>query len=114
MKLFNGVSALVAVLAVVGYLITRPHVGTVWYMTNDAVAAGQSLMLRSDFVPDSPGPWFHPTRPAPFKLPSTRFTDKHDCWAARDRYESATSAKFLAHVDGGLYCATEYALLWGW
>lgn len=32
MRRINGVSVLVAVLVVIVYLITRPHVGTVWHV----------------------------------------------------------------------------------
>ena len=116
MRSINGLGILAAVIIVVAYLIAHPHVGTVWYATSDSVAAGQRLMLRSDFVPFSPPPGYSRDYPAPaaLTLPSTRFIDKRDCWAALNRYENATHAKFGAYVSGGLYCAAENALLWGW
>lgn len=101
MRVINRVSTLVAIVVVLAYLIARPHIGTVWYLTQDAPVPVPSWLKT-----DTPPPGFGPGVPPP-PLPRTRFIDKRDCFNAESRYENASGTS-------GVYCATENALLWGW
>jgi hypothetical protein len=104
MRSINGVSALAAVIIVVAYLIARPHIGTVWYMTANSPVA-------------TPDPASSPLPPGLTRFipanqetpPPTRFIDLHDCFVNGEELFQITHPE-ATHV----HCATENALLWGW
>jgi hypothetical protein len=103
MRRINGVSVLVAVV-VITYLITRPHVGTVWHV----------VWENPIYSPiNSPPPGFGTPEPplprgsTPITPPSKGFVDERECVAAAMRFENASDVT-------GTHCESGNALLWGW
>jgi hypothetical protein len=83
----------IALAIVMFYLITRPHVGTVWY-----IAVPPPQPLPSGAVPIASSQGFVPDAP-----PTTAFTEKKDCWFALTPFRGL-----------GAECVPKNALLWGW
>lgn len=102
----SGPWILLAAVVGLAYLIARPHVGTVWYVTKDWVTTPPTGTLPPGLKPVTPPPGFVPDTPPP-SPPPLRYIDKRDCFNAEMRYETATGT-------AGAYCASENALLWGW
>lgn len=84
----------IALAIVLFYLIARPHVGTVWYVT----APSPPSWLATN----SPPPGFIPDTP-----PARAFTEKSDCRAAAYAFYQKSGIS-------GLDCVPRNALLWGW
>jgi hypothetical protein len=83
------------------YLIARPRIGTVWYVTITPAPpppSGASLTTSPPGFSDKPPSGFIPDTPPP-----RWFTDERDCDYAVGAYRQESG-----------YCDSRYALLWGW
>lgn len=88
----------IALAIVLLYLIARPRIGTVWYVTippDQPVPSGATLIKSppAGFVPDTP-------------LPKA-FAAQRDCWFAVGDFRRESG-----RTDA--YCDSRYSLLWGW
>ncbi len=88
------------------YLIARPHVGTVWHLTQEQPSPTETLPPGLTPITPTPPPGFGPgVRFGP--TPTTSFIDQRDCYREAIRFEGRTGTS-------GVYCAPSNALLWGW
>jgi hypothetical protein len=77
------------------YLITRPHVGTVWHLETDSQRLGHKWMTHHPDV-------------VVLAAPAQRaFLDRAMCAKVASEYSSEND---VTHV----YCISGNALLWGW
>jgi hypothetical protein len=98
-RTITGPWILASVLIVVCYLIARPHVGTLWYLTTDTPTAPSSEVTEQ--IKEAVNA----------ALPQTGFGTLKDCFPAAERFNFVHN---FHTTNERVYCAPSTRFLWGW